>query len=423
MLWYKYSTLFFILFLFPAVVSAEIVISEVYPAPKDGEYEWIELYNPDSTPVATDQYLLKDLTGKPMVMNSSVIEPQSYAIATSAALLNNKDETIFLTKKTGEIIQTLTYSFQFDSEKSYSSCSSLWQISLPTKQAVNSCPTPTLIPTIEPTAVPTIPANPTDTPSEADISGVVINEILPAPETGAKEWIELYNSNDFPVTLTDWFIDSHKFTSSIPAHGYSVMEMTSATFTNTGDTVQLLDPSKKLTDTFTYSYTEKNTTWGRNSANTAEFCLQQPTKNAVNSACVSRTESSTQASSKSTQKSSSPASKTDGSSSTGSAKKAIRLYEGVIPQGQPVKSTDSVDEKEYNITGYKTLSQPALLLLSTYGFYTAISLSLLVFGMILVKMKQYLYEKDSLMALAVVTAICINGYYIYSLFTTQHSSV
>ena len=48
MLWYKCITLMIIVLLFPAVVSAEIVINEVYPAPKDGEFEWIELYNPSA---------------------------------------------------------------------------------------------------------------------------------------------------------------------------------------------------------------------------------------------------------------------------------------------------------------------------------------------------------------------------------------
>ena len=428
MLWYKCITLMIIVLLFPAVVSAEIVINEVYPAPKDGEFEWIELYNPDENTVSLDQYILKDLTGKALVFNSSSISPYSYALATSSAVLNNKDETVYLTKKTGETIQTITYSIQFDSDKSYSTCpefSPTWQPSLPTKLSPNSCPTPTAVPS--PTAVSTVPEPsspvPTASPSisTSTYSGIIINEVMAAPNTNEKEWIELYNANDFEVTLTDWYIDTHKITVSIPANGYATLDMSSATFTNGGDTIKLLDSSKTVKDSFSYSNTQKNVSWGRENVDSSSFCLQQPTKGLQNSECMSPSIASSTSSKSNT--SSKPVTSNTGSAKSAATKRTPYLYEGIIVQAPASISSDPVEEKEYKVSGYKTATQPLLKFITIYGFYTAIGLSLLVFVMILVKMKRYLYEKDSLMALALVTTICINGYYIYSLFTAQYSGV
>lgn len=70
MSWYKNSILIFAFLIFPAVVSAEIHINEIYPAPKDGDFEWIELYNPEDSAISLDQYSLKDLTGKPISFTS-----------------------------------------------------------------------------------------------------------------------------------------------------------------------------------------------------------------------------------------------------------------------------------------------------------------------------------------------------------------
>jgi hypothetical protein len=246
---------------------------------------------------------------------------------------------------------------------------------------------------------------------------------MAAPNTGEKEWIELYNSNNFPVSLTDWYIDTHKFSISIPANGYAVLDRSSATFTNAGDTIQLLDASKVVKDTFSYTSTEKNMTLGRESVDSNTFCLQQPSKGLQNTACTSPQSSSSTLATSKANSSKTASNKSTSSGSSSSSKKTVHLYEGVIVQALPSESSEPVEEKEYTVSGYKTAAHPVFQFLKAYGFYSAIGLSLLAFAMILVKMRRYLYEKDSLLALAVVATICLNGCYIHSLFTVQYSSV
>lgn len=417
MSWYKNSILIFAFLIFPAVVSAEIHINEIYPAPKDGDFEWIELYNPEDSAISLDQYSLKDLTGKPISFTSNSIAPHSYAIATSSAVLNNKDETVYLSKKSGENIQTITYGIQFDSNTSYSLCDSIWTAGTPTKSSENNCPTPTPLPSPPVTPVVSTSIEPTQS-LQASYSGIYINEVFPAPESGNKEWIELFNSNTSDITLTNWYVDSHQVTVSIPSNGYAVIEMSSSTFTNTGDTIQLLDSSKTVKDTFSYTYSEKGLSWGKDGTSQS-FCLQLPSRGITNNICNSPTESSPKTGTTKPASGSSKSSSTKSQSVSVTTAKTPKLYAGIIQQFPPeVPSTH--EEKEYKVSGYKTASEPVLIFIASYGFYFAAATSLLAIGMILAKMKRYLYEKDTLMALAVVTTICINGYYLHTFIPTRY---
>lgn len=422
MLWYKIISFIFVLFIFPAVVSAEIHINEIYPAPKDGEFEWIELYNPDDVAIFLDQYSLKDLTGKPISFTSNSIAPHSYAIATSSAVLNNKDETVYLLKNSGENIQTITYGIQFDSNTSYSLCGSIWAAGTPTKSSENHCPTPTPTPLPSPTVTPDVRTSIEPTQSlQASYSGIFINEVFPAPESGNKEWIELFNSNSTDITLTNWYVDSHQVTVSIPANGYTIVEMSSSTFTNTGDTIQLLDSSKTVKDSFRYTYSEKGLSWGKDGTSQS-FCLQLPSRGTTNNTCSSPTASSPVTGTTKPASGSSRSSTIKSQTVSGTAAKTPKLYAGIIQQFPPdVPSTH--EEKEYKVSGYKTASEPVLIFIASYGYYFAAAISLLAIGMILAKMKRYLYEKDTLMALAVVTTICINGYYLHTFFPTRYPGI
>lgn len=419
MYWYKYLIAAIIL-LFPLCCQAQLVMNEIYPAPKDGEYEWLELYNPTSEPLATDQYVIKDATGKPMIINTAIVAPLSFGLATSSALLNNKDETIILAKKTGETIQTVTYTATFDSEKSYAVCpdgSANWIVTTPSRLALNTCPTPT--PTFSPTAAP----SPSPIPVSAEVnaasppSGITLSEIYPAPLSGENEWAELYNDNDHAVTLTNWYIDTHQFSITIPAHGFAAIDITTSSFNNAGDTVHLLDSSKTTIDTLRYESTLKGFSIGHESTAATTTCIQETSKGKPNNPCHKAPHASAGTdAAKNSIPTKVPTQKNPGTGATKTTKP--RLYEGIINPASTNSSAPPVDEKEYKVAGYKNPAQPLIIFLARYGWYIAITLSLLAIGMILYKMKRYLYEKDALMALALVTAVFINGYHLLSVLPT-----
>src|SRR5665811_555888 len=68
-------------------------------------------------------------------------------------------------------------------------------------------------------------------------AGVVINEIMYAPESGGSEWIEIFNSGNNSVDLSDWRFFNNQDTSAplrlqkgsaiLPASGYAIITTTS----------------------------------------------------------------------------------------------------------------------------------------------------------------------------------------------------
>lgn len=105
----------------------------------------------------------------------------------------------------------------------------------------------------------------------ASLGQVIINEVNwgGSVDSSTDEWIELYNNSDQSVDLTNWHIDDDHGASdyvivsgSVAAHGYfliedheaSVSNVTSdaiidLSLANTGDSLQLYDPTGQLIDT------------------------------------------------------------------------------------------------------------------------------------------------------------------------------
>ncbi len=149
---------------------------------------------------------------------------------------------------------------------------------------VVSSPTPT------PTPAVTIASSPTTIPS---YDNVFISEAMVNPPSGEKEWIEIYNANDFEVRLIDWYIDDvenaggqpFKLNLTIPPKSYKAFELTTSLLNNSQDFVRLLDVDKIEKDGFEYLLSEKGLTWGRIDFDSKDFCLQEPSKETVNNPC------------------------------------------------------------------------------------------------------------------------------------------
>ncbi len=168
-------------------------------------------------------------------------------------------------------------------------------------QTPTSSPTPSLTPTtyptiIQPSVTPTTTVLPTPTTVQT-YDNIFISEAMVYPETGEHEWIELYNNNDFPVSLTNWYLDDGEntgstprpFTLSIEAKIYNTVELSSSIFNNDTDQVRLLDSSKVQKDSFEYSDPIQGKSLGRIGLESDSFCVQEATKNLLNSSCINPT--------------------------------------------------------------------------------------------------------------------------------------
>jgi len=292
-------------------VFASLKINEIYPAPPSGEDEWVELYNDENSVIDLSQYSLTDLTNKKIKFINSIVPPLSFEIATSSGVLNNNGDTIFLKNNLGDTIEIATYSGTFNSTKTFAKCPDFdgnWFIlNLLTKNTSNqtACqsltPTPTITPTttITNAPIPTETSTPTPytlTPTPS-IDNVYLSEVMVNPSTGEKEWVEIYNDNDFSVSLNNWYIDDLEnggsapkiFSLEISGKSYSVFNLTSSMFNNDEDSVRLIDFNKNLKDDFEYGKSKQGKTLGRTSFESDDFCLQEPSKNAPNNSCINST--------------------------------------------------------------------------------------------------------------------------------------
>lgn len=143
-------------------------------------------------------------------------------------------------------------------------------------------------PTSEPTSTPT--------PIAVLISydNIFLSEIMINPDTDQKEWVEIYNNNDFSVDLTNWYVDDlensgsspKSFSLTLAAKSYGIIQLSSSIFNNDADIVRLLDFNKQEKDSFEYANSEKAKTWGKINLDSDDFCLQEPSSGTVNNSCI-----------------------------------------------------------------------------------------------------------------------------------------
>ncbi len=87
---------------------------------------------------------------------------------------------------------------------------------------------------------------------------LMINEIYPAPMSGEKEWVELFNPTDLDIFLTDYSLKdgsvaAKNLSGTIISGGYFVYEVSSGWLNNSGETISLIHkPSTVTIDQVTY---------------------------------------------------------------------------------------------------------------------------------------------------------------------------
>lgn len=132
--------------------------------------------------------------------------------------------------------------------------------------------------------------------------GILINEIMPSPQgsDAENEWIELFNSNNFPVDLSDWQIKdkigstkTYTFSQAIMnPNGFFVLKRPESKITlqNTEDGLILLDPTGKVVDEVDYASAKTGQSYCR-TENNAWAWSTTPTPNSYNAITLEKVSS------------------------------------------------------------------------------------------------------------------------------------
>ncbi len=198
------------------VTAGFITLNEFLPAPRhvdfngDGEAnlldEYIELYNPHEFSIRLDGWALDDGEGgsRPWSLpEGSVIDARGFLLffhSETNIALNNNGDSVRLIAPDGQVIDSYVYlEAQWDQpwSRTVDGVGGWTMMYPPSPGGPNIAPTPT--PTPWPTPAP---------------GQVTFNEILPAPRrvdwdgngvaNYLDEWIELYNSGDWPADVGGW---------------------------------------------------------------------------------------------------------------------------------------------------------------------------------------------------------------------------
>jgi len=303
--------LVFIIFVKSCYGQNKILINEflIDPQPQS-----VEVFNSGTESADISDWIIDDSGGTIFytIPKNNIIFPNQCLVFSADFNLNKiSADTIKLINNSQQLIDSFSYKSSSGSGISYFRLPDgmdTWTTGSATLGFYNqtnvSClitPTPTLTPMIIITPTITIAPIPTETPAPTptpqSYDNIFISEAFVNPPTGEKEWAEIYNNNDFPVSLNNWFIDDLENAGSSPktlsleisGKSYGVFNLTSSVFNNDGDNVRLLDFNKNLKDDFEYGKTEQGKSLGRTSLESDDFCLQEPSKNSTNNPCINPT--------------------------------------------------------------------------------------------------------------------------------------
>ncbi len=316
--------LFFIL-LYPVFGEQNIKINEFAI---DLNPQQVELINTSSSSADISNWYLDDSGGTTYytLPQNTYIYPNSCLVFSSDLNLNKSspdtirlfDNTLPPTATNASLIDSYAYKSSPGTGKSYlrnpdgennwiAGVSTLGQYNLTGQNCVitptltpTPSPTPTPIPSITPSPTPTLPSPtiaPSINPTPTSYNNVFISEVMAYPESGQSEWVEIYNDNDFSVTLNNWYIDDVENGGSMPkvislqisSKEYATVIFSSSLFNNDQDNVRLLDFNKIQKDGFEYQNPRQGKSWGRVFFDSESFCEEEPSYGVVNTSCVSPT--------------------------------------------------------------------------------------------------------------------------------------
>ncbi len=246
---------------------AQVVINEVHPAPSSGN-DWVEIKNISAETISLDGWSFYDtagvITSTPVFTSLSITAGQ-YLVFELSNRLNNSGDTLTLKDKGSQIADQLIY----DSSQSNMSWSRVpdgegsFQLAFPSRNGTNGeapspspspseLPSPTPSPSTVPTPSPSPTIIPSPTPSIAPAPSpepfsLQLSEVMACPETGEKEWIELYNPDSIGYHLTNWKVkdsvgNSRLVNGDVAAQSFTAFDLSTSILNNDGDTLSFETP-------------------------------------------------------------------------------------------------------------------------------------------------------------------------------------
>lgn|GEM_PF-5926799 len=249
----------------PVATPQNIFLTEFMPNPPAGENEWVELYNANQQAVELRDWRLDDNPQGGQAITFSVsLGPAGYARVDlgTRSLLNNAGDEVRLLYPDGSLADKATYSSSTQGHTWAKAEEGTWQLT--------TTPTPGAVNRVTP---PASGSNTEDPEEEAYPEKVDLSEFMPAPPVGENEWVELFNHNQFAVSLKDWQIDDQagggspkKFSAELVGRSYLVVDLgTRALLNNGGDEVRLLRPDGLVVASFRYEESAEGVAWARDS--------------------------------------------------------------------------------------------------------------------------------------------------------------
>ncbi len=272
---------------YPSIILATIVVNELYPKPATTEKEWIELYNDTSSLIDISGWKLMDKLSSPAVIfeflptpeNTWEIEANSYlVIELDSSKLNNAEDGVDLFDAQGLLVDNLNYknsqdSLSFSKIINIENNQSAIEITSPTKGSLN----------ISNNQETTEDEAAEDETTNLPIDNLIISSVLPCPDEGENESIQINNPNAIDITLENWQIADLAGNKIILTSNEIALKetttqinLTKNIMNNTGDTIYLFDPTSNLVDELEFDSCDNVESGANSSTNNAADNTTEP---------------------------------------------------------------------------------------------------------------------------------------------------
>jgi len=246
-----------------AKANAQVIISEIYPAPLSGESEWIELVNVGTEPVDITGWNLWDQLASPSLLYTftepTILPSKSFRVmALPSQKLNNSGDAVLLYDPAVGVADEVWFT-SINNGKS-------WQrVSASGEQFISADPTPgaenSTYPLLsQPSPTPT----PTPSPTPTSVAATVTLTEFSACPAGGNEWIELYNTAE-SITFNNWVIrddvgNQRKISGELPPYTFTRFEWSGAILRNTGDSFSVFTDTGEKIGSATYDSCQTGST-------------------------------------------------------------------------------------------------------------------------------------------------------------------
>jgi DNA/RNA endonuclease YhcR with UshA esterase domain len=269
--------------------TPNIIVSEFLAAPDTEQDEWVELKNMDDTVVDLTDWTLEDESGKQTILEGTIEPAAFFLVVKPNGKLNNGGDSIIVKNELGEEMLSLTYgndevpagkkgeSIVLDGDRYHPT-----QIHTPGKPNLIFIP----VAQVNEEKIQEIEQENETTKETLAIPEpeIAIEEVLNTtiqltslyPNTNGKdeteEYIKLQNTGSDNLSLEGWSISDESGKQYVFNAGVELAPNeelminrteTKIALNNTGDTVFLHAPNKKLIDQVTYSKSTKGETYDR----------------------------------------------------------------------------------------------------------------------------------------------------------------